>query len=67
MEHKRSIFWVFLEHRSLVSPFSSQSIEELLDLHFEWVLPGHGRRGQLPANRMREELVNCIEWMSTVP
>ena len=43
----------------------TQSMKRLLDLHFEWVLPGHGRRGHLPANLMRQKLVNCIEWMET--
>jgi glyoxylase-like metal-dependent hydrolase (beta-lactamase superfamily II)/ferredoxin len=44
----------------------TQSMKRLLNLHFEWVLPGHGRRGHQPANVMRQELIRCIEWMSRV-
>jgi len=33
-----------------------RSAEKLLDYPFEWILPGHGDRMHLPANRMREEL-----------
>ena len=47
-------------------PEQTRSMSRLLDLHFEWVLPGHGRRGHLPANLMRQKLVNCIEWMTNV-
>jgi glyoxylase-like metal-dependent hydrolase (beta-lactamase superfamily II)/ferredoxin len=43
----------------------TQSMKRLLDLRFEWVLPGHGRRCHMPANDMRQELVKCIEWMAT--
>lgn len=44
----------------------TQSMKRLLGLDFQWVLPGHGRRGHLPANLMRQKLVNCIEWMQKV-
>ena len=44
----------------------TQSMKRLLDVHFEWVLPGHGRRAHLQANVMRQNLVNCIEWMEKV-
>jgi glyoxylase-like metal-dependent hydrolase (beta-lactamase superfamily II)/ferredoxin len=44
----------------------TESMKRLLDLNFEWVLPGHGRRAHLPANLMHQELVKCIEWMTTV-
>ena len=44
----------------------TQSMKRLLDIQFEWVLPGHGRRYHQPANLMREKLVQCIEWMSTL-
>jgi glyoxylase-like metal-dependent hydrolase (beta-lactamase superfamily II)/ferredoxin len=47
-------------------PEQTQSMKRLLDLRFEWVLPGHGRRGHQPANEMRQKLINCIEWMSKV-
>jgi len=45
-------------------PEQTQSMKRLLNLRFEWVLPGHGRRVHLPANLMQEKLVNCIDWMS---
>lgn len=47
-------------------PEQTQSMKRLLDLRFEWVLPGHGRRGHLPANLMRQKLVNVIDWMQKV-
>lgn len=40
-----------------------ESMERLLQYRFEWVLPGHGRPVQLPAEQMHEELVKCIAWM----
>ncbi len=39
------------------------SMEKLLDYAFEWVLPGHGRRGQAPAADMRRSLEQCLAWM----
>ena len=33
-----------------------RSAEKLLDYPFEWILPGHGDRKHLPADRMQEEL-----------
>ena len=33
-----------------------RSAEKLLEFPFEWILPGHGDRMHLPADRMREEL-----------
>ncbi len=41
-----------------------ESMKRLLPYRFEWVLPGHGRPIQLPAERMHEELVKCVEWMT---
>ncbi|MCW5976422.1 MAG: MBL fold metallo-hydrolase [Bryobacteraceae bacterium] len=41
-----------------------ESIRQLLDYRFEWVLPGHGERVRLPAAEMAEELrrlVNRLE------
>jgi glyoxylase-like metal-dependent hydrolase (beta-lactamase superfamily II) len=41
-----------------------RSMERLLDFRFEWVLPGHGwKHHASSAERMREELEKCIEWM----
>ncbi|HYC58786.1 MAG TPA: MBL fold metallo-hydrolase [Thermoanaerobaculia bacterium] len=42
-----------------------QSMERLLDYHFEWVLPGHGRPVHLPADAMRASLQECLAWMKT--
>jgi glyoxylase-like metal-dependent hydrolase (beta-lactamase superfamily II) len=39
------------------------SMERLLDFSFEWVLPGHGRKIQLPAAEMRKSLETCVRWM----
>jgi glyoxylase-like metal-dependent hydrolase (beta-lactamase superfamily II)/ferredoxin len=43
----------------------TKSMARLLDYTFEWVLPGHGRPIHLPAERMRDELAKCVEWMRT--
>ena len=42
-----------------------ESMEKLLDYSFEWVLPGHGRRFHLPAEEMKENLKECVEWMKS--
>ncbi len=42
-----------------------QSMERLLDVRFEWVLPGHGRPIRFPAAQMRAELERCIAWMKS--
>lgn len=39
------------------------SMERLADHRFEWLLPGHGMRCQLAAERMSEELARCIRRM----
>jgi glyoxylase-like metal-dependent hydrolase (beta-lactamase superfamily II)/ferredoxin len=46
-------------------PVQTRSMRRLLDYRFEWVLPGHGRRHQAPAEEMRAELQRCVEWMSS--
>jgi glyoxylase-like metal-dependent hydrolase (beta-lactamase superfamily II)/ferredoxin len=43
----------------------TKSMKRLLDYRFEWVLPGHGRRAHLPAARMRESLMECLNWMES--
>ena len=45
-------------------PAQTRSMKRLLDYQFEWVLPGHGRRGHQPADVMRQKLEECVEWMS---
>ena len=47
-------------------PSQTESMKRLLDLSFEWVLPGHGRRCHFSAQSMRQELQRCIDWMSTI-
>jgi glyoxylase-like metal-dependent hydrolase (beta-lactamase superfamily II)/ferredoxin len=39
------------------------SMERLLDLKFEWVLPGHGRMKQAPQQQMSAWLADCVRWM----
>jgi len=46
-------------------PAQIESMKRLLNYRFEWVLPGHGRRMNLPVLRMRQELEKCIVWMET--
>ncbi len=41
----------------------TRSMARLLDLRFEWVLPGHGRIGHGSAEQMRRDLENCVEWI----
>lgn len=51
-------------------PEQIRSMERLLEHSFEWVLPGHGRRVQLPDQEMRKSLIDCIHRMkgrSAVP
>lgn len=40
-----------------------ESMESLLDYHFEWVLPGHGQSVQLSAAEMKEQLSALVERM----
>jgi len=42
-----------------------ESMRRLLDYRFEWVLPGHGRRANLPAVEMRASLERCVAWMES--
>jgi glyoxylase-like metal-dependent hydrolase (beta-lactamase superfamily II)/ferredoxin len=41
----------------------SRSMQRLLPLKFEWVLPGHGRMKQAPAAQMSAWLKDCVDWM----
>lgn len=41
-----------------------ESMRQLAEYPFEWVLPGHGQKVNLPAQRMREEMLRLIETMS---
>jgi len=44
-------------------PRQIDSMAELLKFDFEWVLPGHGQRAELPAERMHHELLELVERM----
>src|SRR5438552_2363659 len=44
-------------------PEQTKSMKRLLDLRFQWVLPGHGRRGHQSEELMHQKLKECIEWM----
>jgi glyoxylase-like metal-dependent hydrolase (beta-lactamase superfamily II)/ferredoxin len=41
----------------------TKSMRRLLDLQFEWVLPGHGHRAHRPYEEMHQSLIDCIDWM----
>lgn len=41
-------------------PEQIKSIERLATHQFEWVLPGHGQRVRLPADRMRREIEQLV-------
>ena len=43
----------------------TRSVERLRDYRFEWVLPGHGRRLNLQADKMRAELSDLAERMKS--
>jgi glyoxylase-like metal-dependent hydrolase (beta-lactamase superfamily II)/ferredoxin len=53
LQSPRQLVW---NHRHLL-----HSIEKLLDLHFEWVLAGHGDRVQLSPHMMRAKLQELLE------
>ncbi|WP_439623209.1 MBL fold metallo-hydrolase [Gemmata sp.] len=44
-------------------PRQTESVRRLLGFPFEWVLPGHGQRVQLPADEMRRQLAGLVERM----
>lgn len=41
----------------------SESMARLADYRFEWVLPGHGQRVNLPADHMREQVLRLVDSM----
>ncbi|HJQ93171.1 MAG TPA: MBL fold metallo-hydrolase, partial [Candidatus Thermoplasmatota archaeon] len=41
------------------------SMRRLLEVEFDWVLPGHGRRVHLPRDQRRPQLEQLIAWMET--
>jgi glyoxylase-like metal-dependent hydrolase (beta-lactamase superfamily II)/ferredoxin len=44
-------------------PLQAESMRHLADYRFEWVLPGHGQKVHLPAEVMREQLLQLSETM----
>ena len=40
-----------------------QSMHQLANYSFEWVLPGHGRRYHADSETMRHQMQQCINWM----
>ncbi len=44
-------------------PMQTESMARLATYRFEWVLPGHGQRVHLPADRMREEMERLVARM----
>jgi glyoxylase-like metal-dependent hydrolase (beta-lactamase superfamily II)/ferredoxin len=44
-------------------PQQAESMRRLADYRFEWVLPGHGQRVQLSANKMRAQVLQLAETM----
>jgi hypothetical protein len=40
-------------------------MERLLNLRFQWVLPGHGRRAHASEAVMHQKLIECIDWMKS--
>ena len=43
----------------------TRSMERLLDYHFQWVLPGHGRIHHDTPAAMRAHLESCVAWMKS--
>lgn len=42
-----------------------RSLARLLPLEFEWILPGHGERVQMPRTMMRDQLQELVKRLST--
>lgn len=45
-------------------PRQAESMKRLAEYEFEWVLPGHGQRVQLPATDMRKQILRLVGRMS---
>jgi len=43
----------------------TESMRRLLDLDFEWVLPGHGRQRKAQPAQMKAWLKECVAWMES--
>jgi glyoxylase-like metal-dependent hydrolase (beta-lactamase superfamily II)/ferredoxin len=44
-------------------PQQAESMARLIQYRLEWVLPGHGQRIQLPADKMHQQLAGLVERM----
>jgi hypothetical protein len=44
-------------------PQQAESMERLADYRFEWVLPGHGQKVDLPAGEIRVQILRLAETM----
>jgi glyoxylase-like metal-dependent hydrolase (beta-lactamase superfamily II) len=42
-----------------------ESMRQLLNYSFEWVLPGHGRRYHAEAVKMPDKMQQCVDWMES--
>jgi len=43
-----------------------ESMDDLANYSFEWVLPGHGRRYHADRATMQEQMQRCLAWISAV-
>ena len=43
-----------------------ESMRQLLNYSFEWVLPGHGRRYHADTATMHQQMQQCVTWMESV-
>lgn len=43
-----------------------ESVEQLIKIDFEWLLPGHGRRMKAHAQAFKPHIEKCLEWMENV-
>lgn len=43
-----------------------ESVEHLLKIDFEWLLPGHGRRIKAHPQAFKPHIEKCLEWMEKV-
>lgn len=42
-----------------------ESMRQLVNYSFEWVLPGHGRRYHANSLTMQQQMQQCISWMTS--
>ena len=44
-------------------PRQTESMARLAAFPFEWILPGHGKRGYLPSDDFESEIARLLDWM----